>query len=59
MSQENVELFRAIRLEDIWSGASEFDPEATISKLAELWDPEIESDASEAPFLDLNEATGE
>ena len=53
MSQENVELFRA-QTEDIWSGASEFDPEATISKLAETWDPEIELDASEGSVLDLN-----
>jgi SnoaL-like domain len=29
-------------------------PEATISEMAEIWDPEIEMDASDAPVLDLN-----
>ena len=32
----------------------EFDQEAAISKMAELWDPEIELDASETPVLGLS-----
>src|SRR5512132_2710977 len=53
MSQENVERWRA-SIEDAGAGIStgEFDREATISKMAELWDPDIEWDASEAPTLD-------
>ena len=48
MSQENVELWRAsIEAEfSFRAGTSEFDPEATISKMAELWDPEMELDVS-------------
>jgi SnoaL-like protein len=48
MSQENVELWRAsIEAEfSFRAGASEFDPEVTISKMAELWDPEFELDVS-------------
>jgi hypothetical protein len=55
MSQENVEIWRA-SIEDIRAGigAGEFDREATISKMAELWDPEIEWDASEAQTLDAS-----
>jgi hypothetical protein len=53
MSQENVERWRT-RTEAVLAGTSEFDPEATISKLAELWDPEMEMDASEAPALDIS-----
>ena len=54
MSQENVEVWRAnadALLAELAAGTS---PEATISKLAEIWDPEIELDASEAPALDLS-----
>jgi hypothetical protein len=47
MSQENVELWRASTEENRLLVASEgFDQEAAISKMAELWDPEIELDAS-------------
>ena len=48
MSKENVELWRAsIEAEFAFrAGASEFDPEATISKMAELWDPEMELDVT-------------
>jgi hypothetical protein len=53
MSRENVERWRA-RIEAIWAGRGEFDPEATISAMAEQWDPEIELDASEAPALDIS-----
>jgi hypothetical protein len=35
MSQENVERWRA-QIEAVWAGTSEFDPEVTISKMAEL-----------------------
>jgi hypothetical protein len=54
MSQENVEIWRAnieAQLAELSAGTS---PEATISKLAEIWDPEIELDATEGPVLDLN-----
>ena len=54
MSQENVEIWRANiegQLAELTAGTS---PEATISKMAELWDPEIELDATEAAALDLN-----
>jgi SnoaL-like domain len=55
MSQEDVELWRAT-IEDAFfaPGTNEFDPEATISKLAELWDPAVELDASEVPVLDIS-----
>jgi len=47
MSQENVETWRANiegQRAELTAGTS---PEATISKLAEIWNPEIELDASE------------
>ena len=53
MSQENVERWRA-QIDAVWASTSKFDPEATISKMAELWDPEMELDASEAPALDIS-----
>jgi hypothetical protein len=54
MSPENVEIWRANvegQLAELTAGAS---PEATISKMAEMWDPEIELDATEGAVLDLN-----
>ena len=49
MSQENVEVWRA-QIEALRTGASgQFDQEAVISKMAEVWDPHIEQDLSEAP----------
>ena len=54
MSQENVELSRACFDEIARTSQEGFDPEATISKMAELWDPEIEWDTSEASALDLS-----
>ena len=54
MSQGNVEIWCANvegQLAELAAGTS---PEATISKMAELWDPEIELDATEAHVLDLN-----
>src|SRR5688572_4383826 len=49
MSKESMELWRAsIEAEfSFRAGASEFDPEATISKMAELWDSELQLDLSE------------
>ncbi len=54
MSQQNVEIWRVnieAQLAELTAGTS---PEATISKLAEIWDPEIELDTTDAPALDLN-----
>ena len=54
MSEENVEVWRANiegQLAELTAGTS---PEATIPKMAEIWDPEIELDATEAPVLALN-----
>jgi hypothetical protein len=51
MSQENVERWRG-QIEAVWA-AAEFDPEATISDMAELWDPGVVLDASAAPVLDI------
>jgi ketosteroid isomerase-like protein len=58
MSQENVERLRqaldANRLHlQPTSGTSQFDTEAAISVLAELWDPEIEWDGGDA-VLDIS-----
>ena len=53
MSEENVEIWRANlerQLAALSAGAS---PEATISEMAEIWDPKIELDASDAAVLDL------
>ena len=47
MSQENVELWRT-SIEELRAGTSESDREATLTKMAELQDSEIEWDASEA-----------
>ena len=54
MSQENVEIWRAnldAMLAQLRGGA---DPEATISTLAEIWDPQVELDATDANALDLD-----
>jgi ketosteroid isomerase-like protein len=45
MSQENVELWRA-SIEDFLAGTREPDRETMLAKLSELWDPDIEWDAS-------------
>ena len=42
MSQENVELWREHIEYEFRGSLNELDPEATVSKMAELWDPEIE-----------------
>ena len=55
MSQENVELLRSIVEDGALARVSgDFDPEAAIARQAELWDPEIELDASEARALDIS-----
>ena len=54
MSRENVEIWRAnvdAILAQLGAGA---DPEATISTFAEIWDPKVELDATDATALDLN-----
>jgi hypothetical protein len=52
MSRENVELWRTF-IEDFRAGTSELDREATLTKMAELWDPEIEWDASGSALPDI------
>jgi ketosteroid isomerase-like protein len=52
MSQPGLERWRAF-FEGFLAGRSEFDPEATVTRMSELWDPEIVQDASEARALDL------
>ena len=54
MSQEDVDIWRAnveALLVQLAAGSS---PEGTISTLAEIWDPQVELDASDANALDLN-----
>ncbi len=53
MSQENVELMRAFLEDNLARVRSDFDPETTVSKMAEAWDPGIELDASEG-MLELS-----
>ena len=54
MSHDNVAIWRA----NLEAQRAEFavgtSPEATISKMTEIWDPEVELDASEVAVLDLN-----
>ncbi len=54
MSRENVETLRVSiegLLPSLTAGTS---PNDTISGMHEIWDPEIELDATEAPVLDVN-----
>ena len=53
MSRENVDLLRA-SIEAFRAGTSESDREGMLTKIAELWDPDIEMDTSEAPVLDVS-----
>jgi SnoaL-like domain len=53
MSQGNLEASRVYFDEIARSSQAGLDPEATGSKLAKFWDPEIEFDMSESPVLDL------
>ena len=48
-----MEISRAA-FDDFLAGNSEFDREGMLTKIAELWDPEIEMDASEVPVLDIS-----
>lgn len=48
-----MEIWRAnieAQLAELTAGTS---PETTISKMAEIWDPDIEVDATESPAMDL------
>jgi ketosteroid isomerase-like protein len=53
MSRENVELWRA-SIEGFLAGMSEVDREGTLTRMAELWDPEIEWDASGSAVPDID-----
>jgi hypothetical protein len=57
VSQENVETWR-VSIEDIRAGIAasedEIDRESMVSKMAELWDREIQWDVSEAQTLDAS-----
>ena len=53
MSQENVEVVRRAT-EAFGAGTRETEREDMLTKIAELWDPEIELDASEVPVLDIS-----
>jgi hypothetical protein len=48
-----VEIVRSVT-EVFRAGTSESDREGMLTKIAELWDPEIEMDASEMPVLDIS-----
>jgi len=54
MSQENVKQLRA-SIEAFRAGTSESDREGMLTKIAELLDPDIELDASEAAIPDIAE----
>jgi hypothetical protein len=54
MSQENVEIWRASIERQLADFEAGIDPEATVAEMAEIWDPEIELDATESGVLDLN-----
>lgn len=54
MSQENVEIWRENIEHQVAALARGTSPEATISKMAEIWDPELELDTTGAPVLDLD-----
>jgi hypothetical protein len=53
MSEENVEIWRQSLESQLGALAAGISPEATIGEMAEIWDPEIELDATDAPALDL------
>src|SRR5829696_6271661 len=54
MSQENVEIWRASLERQRAALAAGASPEDTLAEAAEIWDPEIELDATDAPVLDVN-----
>ncbi len=54
MSQQDVEIWRAnvdALLAQLAAGST---PEPTISTLAEIWDPQVELDATDGTVLDIN-----
>jgi hypothetical protein len=53
VSQENVEVVRRAT-EAFGAGTRETEREDMLTKIAELWDPEIELDASDFPVLDIS-----
>jgi ketosteroid isomerase-like protein len=54
LSLENVEIWRANIEGQLAALAAGTSPGATIPQMAEIWDPEIELDASEFPPLDIS-----
>ncbi len=54
MSQENVEALR-VSAEDFLASTNESDREGMLTRIAALWDTEVEWDASELPLPDLAE----
>jgi hypothetical protein len=52
VSRENVETLRAL-VEDFVAGTNEADREVMLTRIASLWDPEIEWDSSEIAVPDL------
>ena len=55
MSQANVEIWRANLERQLAATSAGEDPEATIAGMAEIWDPQVELDATDGPALDINE----
>ena len=53
MSEENVEIWRQSLESQLAALAAGTDPEATITEMTKIWDPEIEMDATDVPVLDL------
>ena len=53
MSEENGEIWRESLENQLAALSAGLSPEATISQMAEIWDPMIELDASDAVALDL------
>ena len=54
MSQENVERFRAYHGEILRASQEGLDAEATVSRMAEYWHPEVVYDFSESPWFDVS-----
>ncbi len=54
MSHQDVEIWRAnleAMLAQLAAGST---PDATISTMAEIWDPQVEFDATDGTVLDIN-----
>jgi hypothetical protein len=54
MSEANVQIWQRSLEGQLDALAVGTNPEATIAAMAEIWDPDIELDATDAPALDLN-----